>query len=55
MRRQLRPCARPQVPGDTHRNLRIHPSFSGQTFKHILVPVWVLAYVYAGASPTRSW
>ena len=38
-------CAR-QVPGDTHRNLEIFPSFSGQTFKHILVPVWLLTYVY---------
>ena len=33
-----------QVPGDTHRNLRIHPQFSGQTFKHILVPVYLLSY-----------
>ena len=36
-------CAR-QIPGDTHRNLRIHPVFSGQTFKHILVPIWLLTY-----------
>ena len=34
------------VPGDTYRNLEIHSVFSGQTFKHILVPVWLLAYVY---------
>ena len=38
-------CAR-QVPGDTHRNLRIHPTFSGQTFKHVLVPIWLLTYDY---------
>lgn len=38
-------CAR-QVPGDTHRNLVIHPVFSGQTFKHILVPIWLLTYVF---------
>lgn len=36
-------CAR-QVPGDTHRNLRVHADWSGQTFKHILVPVWLLTY-----------
>jgi hypothetical protein len=36
-----------QVPGDTHRNLEIHPTFSGQTFKHVLVPVWLLTYIYA--------
>jgi hypothetical protein len=33
-----------QIPGDTYRNLEIHPTFSGQTFKHILVPVWLLTY-----------
>ena len=39
-------CAR-QIPGDTYRNLVIHPVFSGQTFKHILVPVWLLTYNFA--------
>ncbi|MDH3285551.1 MAG: zinc ribbon domain-containing protein [Acidobacteriota bacterium] len=38
-------CAQ-QVPGDTQRNLRIEPSFSGQTFKHMLVPVWLLTYAH---------
>ena len=38
-------CAQ-QIPGDTHRNLRIHPQFSAQTFKHILLPVWLLTYTY---------
>jgi hypothetical protein len=38
-------CAR-EVPGDTHRSLSVTADYSGQTFKHILVPVWVLAYVY---------
>jgi predicted RNA-binding Zn-ribbon protein involved in translation (DUF1610 family) len=41
--RQL--CAQ-QVPGDTHRDLNVDADFSGQTFKHILVPVWLLAYTY---------
>lgn len=40
-------CGR-QVPGDTYRNLRIAPRYSGQTFKHILVPVWHLTYDYHG-------
>jgi hypothetical protein len=35
-----------QVPGDTYRNLQVNSQYSGQTFKHILVPVWVLAYTY---------
>jgi hypothetical protein len=46
MHRQLHDMSAAAVPGDTYRNLEIHPTFSGQTFKHILVPVWVLAYVY---------
>jgi predicted RNA-binding Zn-ribbon protein involved in translation (DUF1610 family) len=41
--RQL--CAK-EVPGDTHRDLNVDADFSGQTFKHILVPVWLLAYTY---------
>ena len=36
-----------QVPGDTYRNLQIAPSYSGRTFKHVLVPVWLLSYDYA--------
>jgi hypothetical protein len=35
-----------QVPGDTHRNLSVRSNYSGQTFKHILVPIWLLSYVY---------
>jgi hypothetical protein len=35
-----------QVPGDTHRNLRVATDYSGQTFKHILVPIWLLTYNY---------
>ncbi len=38
-------CAQ-QVPGDTHKDLDVSADFSGQTFKHILVPVWLLAYTY---------
>jgi Zn finger protein HypA/HybF involved in hydrogenase expression len=38
-------CAR-EVPGDTHRNLNVNSDYSGQTFKHILVPVWLLTYNY---------
>lgn len=40
-----RMCAS-EVPGDTHRNLQISPTFSRQTFKHILTPVWLLTYNY---------
>ena len=46
MRQALEQLCGRQVPGDTYRNLRIHPVFSGETFKHILVPVWLLTYTY---------
>ncbi len=35
-----------RVPGDTHRNLQVGTDYSGQTFKHILVPIWLLTYNY---------
>lgn len=35
-----------EVPGDTFRNLQIDPDYSGQTFKHILVPIWMLTYTF---------
>lgn len=38
-------CSR-QVPGDTQRNLRLQPEYSAQTFKHTLLPIWLLTYKY---------
>lgn len=35
-----------EVPGDTQRNLQVASIFAGQTFKHILVPIWLIAYTY---------
>jgi hypothetical protein len=35
-----------KVPGDTYRNLNVRSYYSGQTFKHILTPVWLLTYRY---------
>ena len=46
MRATLERLCAAQVPGDTHRNLRIFPAFSGRTFKHVLVPIWLLTYTY---------
>ncbi len=40
-----RMCAS-QVPGDTHRNLQVSTSYANQTFKHILVPAWLLTFNY---------
>lgn len=50
MKNKLMALCAAQVPGDTHRNLRIQPAFSAQTFKHMLVPVWLLAYTYGPKS-----
>jgi len=35
-----------QVGGDTYRNLNVNTTYSGQTFKHILAPVWLMSYKY---------
>ena len=43
---KLRGMCASQVPGDTHRNLQVYPNYFGQTFKHILVPIWLLSYDY---------
>jgi predicted RNA-binding Zn-ribbon protein involved in translation (DUF1610 family) len=48
MHRALEAMCAKQVPGDTYRNLLISPTYDGRTFKHVLVPVWVLAYTYSG-------
>jgi len=46
MHAKLEALCAAQVPGDTHRNLRIFPTYSAQTFKHVLVPIWLLTYNY---------
>lgn len=42
-------CAR-DVPGDTYRNLEVAATYTGQTFKHTLLPVWLLHYDYGRKS-----
>jgi len=41
MDRKTRALCSEEVPGDTQRNLDVASTFSGQTFKHILVPIWI--------------
>jgi DNA-directed RNA polymerase subunit RPC12/RpoP len=36
------------VGGDTYRNLRVDNRYSNETFKHVLLPVYVAAYRYNG-------
>lgn len=40
------------VPGDTHRNLRVQNSFSGVRWKHVLLPIWSLQYRFRGKTYT---
>jgi hypothetical protein len=46
MNQALQALCSAEVPGDTQRNLEIFPTYSGETFKHILVPLWLLTYTY---------
>lgn len=39
-----------KVPGDTQSGLQVQTYFSEQTFKHILVPIWLLSYTYGATS-----
>ncbi|MCI0540523.1 MAG: zinc ribbon domain-containing protein [Verrucomicrobiales bacterium] len=43
---ELQHLSASQVPGDTQRNLRVSTRYANQTFKHILVPVWLLTFNY---------
>lgn len=44
MQHALRAMCAAQVPGDTWRNLVVDARFEGRTFKHVLVPVWLVHY-----------
>ncbi len=39
-----------EIPGDTHRNLRVDADYQSRTFKHVLVPVWLVSYTYGSKS-----
>ena len=45
---KVRQMCAAQIPGDTHRNLQVQADYSAQTFKHVLLPVWLLSYQYSG-------
>lgn len=34
------------IAADTHRNLQMQAQFQAQTFKHVLLPVWLVGYQY---------
>lgn len=37
---------RGDVPGDTHRALNVVNQFRDETFKHVLLPIWISSYRY---------
>jgi hypothetical protein len=45
--REENACAS-QMGGDTQRNLNVDTSLTNQTFKHILLPLWICMYLYNG-------
>jgi len=44
---QVKRCSS-DVPGDTQRDLHVNTTLSGQTFKHLLCPVWAGSFKYKG-------
>ena len=46
----LRELCIDQIPGDTYQHLQMSPQWSGRTFKHVLVPIYLLSYTYRGRS-----
>ena len=44
-RQEYDACGR-EVPGDTHRNLRVNTRLSHLKYKHVLLPVWLASYRY---------
>ena len=43
---EIRRIAKSQLGGDTQRGLRVNSQKWGQTFKHIILPVWLCSYIY---------
>jgi len=50
LQQRVRMLCSQQVPGDTQRNLEVEAQFQGRTFKHVLVPVWLVHYTYGARS-----
>ena len=47
MQQQVNGACAAQVPGDTHRNLKVNTAFSKMTYKHVLFPVWIASYRFS--------
>ncbi|MEN0004213.1 MAG: hypothetical protein AAF798_08725 [Bacteroidota bacterium] len=45
---RIRQMCSAQLGGDTQRNLRVSTQKSAQTFKHLVLPLWICSYAYNG-------
>ena len=50
MRAEIEAAVRRDIGGDQQRITSLDTATSGETFKHVLLPIWVAAYKYAGRS-----
>ncbi|MCS4294836.1 DNA-directed RNA polymerase subunit RPC12/RpoP [Comamonas sp. BIGb0152] len=50
MDQQVQALCAQQIPGDTYRNLQVQRQYQGRSFKHVLVPVWLVGYTYGRKS-----
>jgi DNA-directed RNA polymerase subunit RPC12/RpoP len=48
MQEQLYTACRIDCSIDTHRGVKVDSSFSHETYKHILLPLWMCTFVYKG-------
>ena len=46
MQRKTEALCVAQIPGDTYRSLNVNADYEDRTFKHVLVPVWLVSYTY---------
>ena len=43
---KVRELCKQRLGGDTQRNLQVQSSFTDQSFKHIMLPIWICSYLY---------
>ena len=48
MQNKVRMLASQQIGNPLQRNLQVAAQYSGRTFKHVLMPVWLVSYRYHG-------
>jgi hypothetical protein len=48
MEERIAATVRADIGGDEQRITSMNPQYRGVTFKHLLLPVWISAYRYAG-------